>query len=55
MRVAFDRLLVRGTIDGARAYPREVVRRAIELNAAAVILGRSHPNGVQSRAAPTKP
>ena len=35
-----------GTIDGAAVYPREVARRALELNAAAVIFGHNHPSGV---------
>jgi len=35
-----------GTIDGASVYPREVVRRAIDHNAAAVILAHNHPSGV---------
>ena len=35
-----------GTIDGATVHPREVVRRAIEHNAAAVILSHNHPSGV---------
>lgn len=35
-----------GTIDGAAVYPREIVRRAIELHAAAVILAHNHPSGV---------
>lgn len=35
-----------GTIDGASVYPREVVRRALELNAAAVIFAHNHPSGV---------
>jgi len=34
--IAFERLF-RGTIDAASVYPRVVVRRALELNAAAVI------------------
>jgi len=38
--------LFRGTIDGASVYPREVVRRALELNAAAVVLAHNHPSGV---------
>jgi DNA repair protein RadC len=38
--------LFRGTIDGATVHPREVVRRAIERNAAAVILAHNHPSGV---------
>lgn len=37
--------LFRGTIDGARVYPREVVREAISVNAAAVILVHNHPSG----------
>lgn len=35
-----------GTIDGASVYPREVVRRAIAHNCAAVILSHNHPSGV---------
>lgn len=36
----------RGTIDGASVHPREIVRRVIETNAAAVILAHNHPSGV---------
>ena len=35
-----------GTIDGATVHPREVVKRALKLNAAAVILAHNHPSGV---------
>lgn len=35
-----------GTIDGASVYPREVVRRAMAHNAAALILAHNHPSGV---------
>ena len=35
--IAFEKLF-RGTVDGASVYPRVVVRRALELNAAALIL-----------------
>lgn len=38
--------LFRGTIDGAAVYPREVVKRALHHNAAAVILAHNHPSGV---------
>lgn len=38
--------LARGTIDGAAVYPREVVRAAMQHNAAAVILAHNHPSGV---------
>lgn len=35
-----------GTVDGASVYPREVVRRALHHNAAAVIFAHNHPSGV---------
>lgn len=35
-----------GTIDGASVYPREVVKRALKHNAAALILAHNHPSGV---------
>ncbi len=38
--------LFRGTIDGASVHPREVVRRSIHHNAAAVIFAHNHPSGV---------
>lgn len=38
--------LFRGTIDGASVHPREVVRRALSHNAAALILAHNHPSGV---------
>lgn len=34
------------TIDGASVYPREVARRALQHNAAAVIFAHNHPSGV---------
>ena len=34
-----------GTINGATIYPREVAKRALEVNAAAVILAHNHPSG----------
>jgi DNA repair protein RadC len=38
--------LFRGTIDGASVYPREVVKRALDLNTAAVIFAHNHPSGI---------
>ncbi|MEX2131331.1 MAG: DNA repair protein RadC [Pseudohongiellaceae bacterium] len=38
--------MFQGTIDGAAVYPREVVRRCLEHNAAAVIFAHNHPSGV---------
>ena len=35
-----------GTIDGTGVYPRVIVKRALELNAAAVIFAHQHPSGV---------
>ncbi|HET8700714.1 MAG TPA: DNA repair protein RadC [Nitrococcus sp.] len=43
--IAFEELF-RGTIDAASVYPREVVRRALERNAAALIVAHNHPSGV---------
>lgn len=43
--IAFEELF-RGTIDGASVHPREVVRRALHHNAAALILAHNHPSGV---------
>ena len=42
--LAFE-VLFRGTIDRASVYPREVVRRALQHNAAALILCHNHPSG----------
>ena len=44
-RVIGFRELFRGTLDGASVYPREVVKIALEHNAAAVILVHNHPSG----------
>jgi DNA repair protein RadC len=43
--IHFEELFV-GTIDGASVYPREVVKRALHHNAAAVILAHNHPSGI---------
>jgi DNA repair protein RadC len=43
--ICFEELF-RGTIDSATVHPREVVRRALHHNAAAVILAHNHPSGV---------
>ncbi|MCJ9430158.1 RadC family protein [Kordiimonas marina] len=40
-----DEVLSDGTIDQAPVYPREVVKRALELNASALILVHNHPSG----------
>ncbi|HZD53792.1 MAG TPA: DNA repair protein RadC [Woeseiaceae bacterium] len=43
--IAFEELF-RGTIDGTSVYPREVVKQALAVNAAAVILAHNYPSGV---------
>ncbi|MBJ2258807.1 RadC family protein [Pseudomonas psychrophila] len=43
--LAFE-VLFRGSIDSASVYPRQVVKRALAHNAAAVIFCHNHPSGV---------
>lgn len=43
--IAADELF-RGTLTQTSVFPREVVRRALERNAAAVVLAHNHPSGV---------
>ena len=40
-----DELLSEGTIDEAPVYVREVIRRALDLGSAAIILVHNHPSG----------
>ena len=42
--ISFEEMF-RGTIDGASVHPREVAKRALELNAAALIAAHNHPLG----------
>lgn len=50
-RVIAAEEMFRGTIDGASVHPREVVRRAIAHNAAALICAHNHPSGVSEPSA----
>jgi DNA repair protein RadC len=43
--ICFEELFY-GTIDGASVHPREVVKAALRLNAAAVLFSHNHPSGV---------
>lgn len=43
--IAFEEMFY-GTIDGASVYPREVVRRVLHHNAAAVVFAHNHPSGI---------
>ena len=40
-----DEQQAQGTVDHVPVYPREVVKRALELNASALILVHNHPSG----------
>ena len=40
-----DEVMNHGTVDHAPVYPREVMRRTLELSASAVILVHNHPSG----------
>jgi DNA repair protein RadC len=44
-RLIADEMLSQGTIDRAPVYPREVVKRALELHASSLILVHNHPSG----------
>ena len=40
-----DEMMGSGTVDHAPVYPREVIKRALELSASALILVHNHPSG----------
>ncbi len=40
-----DEVQGRGTVDHTPVYPREIIRRALELNCSAIILVHNHPSG----------
>ena len=40
-----DEAQAKGTVDHVPVYPREVIKRALELNASALILVHNHPSG----------
>lgn len=44
-RLLADELMGAGSVDHAPLYPREIMRRALELDAAAVVLVRNRPSG----------
>lgn len=48
--IAFEELF-RGTLDGAEVHPREVAKRCLAHNAAALIIGHNHPSGVSEPSA----
>jgi DNA repair protein RadC len=42
--IAFEELFF-GTVDGASVYPRQLVKRALHWNCAALIISHNHPSG----------
>lgn len=44
-RLIADVVMAEGTVDHAPVYPREIMRRALELDASSVILVHNHPSG----------
>ena len=44
-RLIADEVQAEGTVNHTPVYPREVVRRALELHATAIILAHNHPSG----------
>lgn len=49
--IAYEELFY-GTLDSASIHPREIAKRSLSLNAAAVILAHNHPSGI---AEPSQP
>ncbi|MCG9660446.1 RadC family protein [Vibrio mediterranei] len=45
-RLIANEFLFYGTIDAASVYPREVIKRALELNSAAIMFYHNHPSGI---------
>jgi DNA repair protein RadC len=44
-QIIADEVMNRGTVDHAPVYPREVMRRALEVDASALIMVHNHPSG----------
>lgn len=44
-RLMLDEMQNRGTVDRTPAYPREVVKRALEIGASSIIIVHNHPSG----------
>ena len=44
-QLILDEVQARGTVDHTPVYPREVVKRALEVSASAIVLVHNHPSG----------
>jgi DNA repair protein RadC len=45
LQLILDERQQRGTINHTPVYPREIVKRALELGASSIILAHNHPSG----------
>ena len=45
-RIIADEIMFRGTIADASVCPREVAKRCVDLNSAALVCAHNHPSGV---------
>jgi DNA repair protein RadC len=45
-RLLRDEVMQEGTVDHVPVYPREILRRALELNASALVIAHNHPGGL---------
>jgi DNA repair protein RadC len=46
LRLIHSEEIARGSLSQAAVYPREIVKRSLDLNAAALIVAHNHPSGV---------
>ena len=44
-QLILDEIMGRGTVDHAPVYPREIARRALEVQCSSLILVHNHPSG----------
>ncbi len=44
-QVLSTEILFEGTLTSSAVYPREIIKRIVELNAAAIIISHNHPSG----------
>lgn len=45
--IAFEKMFL-GTIDSSPVFPREILKRVLELNATSIILTHNHPSGIET-------
>jgi hypothetical protein len=52
-RLIYDETMAEGSVNETPIYPREIMRRSLEVGATALILAHNHPSGDPARAAAT--